>query len=459
MRVLLVALAVLLAASPRLDAQSLPHLALESFPDTSRRAIAPAYDDAVAHPDDAGRIGRLAMLLHAWEQFDAAAAAYARARQLDPSFNWFYLGGQVEARLAHQRDAARLLAEAVRLNPDSVAARLALADALLEAGDGDAAREYAKLTTGASAPHAHYGLGRALEARGDHEGACAHLKTAVELYPEFGAAWYSLGMVQRNMGQVDNARQSLARAQQYGARWPAVDDPLMVRVRALRDDPEAHAERGLALQKQGNVAAAIAEYEAAVAASPDLVSAHANLISLYARQQDWARAEAHYQAALHGGAPVAEAHYNFGMALAMQGRKEAAAEAYKKALAINPQYANAWSGLGQLAEMDGRLGEAESSYRKAAEQAPADPLIRFNIARMLIATQRYREAIAELQPQSRWTTPIGRAFCSGSRRRTCSPATSPRAAGTGCRRWTWPRAAGRWIWRLRIQRNLEKLPQ
>ena len=107
-------------------------------------------------------------------------------------------------------------------------ARLALADALFDAGDGAAAaREYAGLTNGASAPHAHYGLGRQLEATGDHEGALAHLKTAVELYPEFGAAWYTLGMAQRNLGRMDEARQSLARARQYGARWPAVDDPLM----------------------------------------------------------------------------------------------------------------------------------------------------------------------------------------------------------------------------------------
>ena len=61
-------------------------------------------------------------------------------------------------------------------------------------GDSDgAAREYAKLTNGASAPHAHYGLGRDLEARGQHDAALTHLQNAVQLYPEFGAAWYTLG--------------------------------------------------------------------------------------------------------------------------------------------------------------------------------------------------------------------------------------------------------------------------
>jgi len=393
------ALVVLLMAPMPLEAQRLPRLAIDSFPEVSRKAIGPSYEDAVAHPNDVARVGRLAMLLHAWEQFQSAAAAYQRARSLESGFEWFYLGGLVETRLAHHEDAARLLAEAVRLNPDSLPARLALADALFEAGQSDsAAAVYEKLTTGASAPHAHYGLGRALEARGAHDKALAHLKVAVELYPQFGAAWYALGLAQRNAGQTDAAKLSLARAQEYGARWPAVDDPLMARVRALRDDAATHADRGLALRRQGDVDGAIAEYEAAVSSNPALGSAHVNLIALYAGRRDWMRAEVHYQAAIQAGTALAEANYNFGMCLALQGRKQEAEQAYKRALAVNPQYAAASIGLGQLAEIDGRIDAAEAAYRDAAAQAPTDPAIRFNIARMLIARQRYREAISELEP-------------------------------------------------------------
>jgi superkiller protein 3 len=457
----LAALAALaLAAAPQPEVQPLPHLALDSFPETSRRAIAPAYEDAVAHPDDVARTGRLAMVLHAWEQFDAAAATYARARQLEPRFDWFYLGGQVETRLAHHDAAARLLIEAVRLNPESVPARLALADALRESGDGEgAAREYAKLTSGTSAPHAEYGLGRVLEARGDHQGAAAHLQTAVELYPEFGAAWYTLGMAQRNSGQPDAARQSLTRAQQYGARWPAVDDPLMARVRALRDDAGSRADRGLALQRQGDVPGAIVEYEAAIAANPGLGSAHVNLIALYARQRDWASASAHYEAALKTGTALAEAHYNFGACLMMQGKKDEAADAYRKALAVNPQYASAWSGLGQLAEIDGRLADAESSYRKAAEQAPADPLIRFNIARMLIATQRYREAIAELQPAIAVDHPDRPRFLFGLSTAYVLAGDIAEGRRYGVQALDLAKSRGQADLAAAIQRNLEKLPQ
>ena len=338
------------------------------------------------------------MVLHAWGQSETAAAVYARARALERRYDWFYLGGLVETRLAHHAAAARLLADAVRLSPGSTPARLALADALFESGDVEAARrEYSMLTTGPGAPHAHYGLGRSLAALGEKEAALAELETAVQLFPDFGAAWYAQGMALRGLGRSAEASKALARAKQYGAAWPSVDDPAVARMRALRDDATPHVKRGLSLQKQGDVAGAIAEYEAAIAADSQLVSAHVNLIALYGRQQKWEQAEAHYRALEFGPVP-AEAHYNFGICLAAQRKGAEAADMFRRALAVNPHHAGAESALGQLAEVEGRVDEAEASYRKAAAAAPGDPVIRFNIGRMLIARHQYRDAIAELDP-------------------------------------------------------------
>jgi tetratricopeptide (TPR) repeat protein len=338
------------------------------------------------------------MLLHAWEQYEAAKTIYARARSLDPRFDWFYLGGVVEGRLAHHEEAARLLGAAVEMTPAHLPAQLALADARFEAGDADGAlRIYAPLTTGPGAPHAHYGVGRALAAKGDAAGGLRELDQAVALYPEFGAAWYARGMALRALGHPDAAKAALRKAQEFGARWPAVDDPLLARVRALREDAAAHAERALSLERQGDVAGAVREYEAAAAADPGHVTSHVNLIALYGRQKEWPRAAAHYEAiAGAGGTAPAEAHFNYGVCLAAQGQLEPAADLFRKALAVNPQYASAWVSLGQLAEMRGALDEAENSYRRALEQAPGDAPARFNLSRMLIARQRYAEAIAEL---------------------------------------------------------------
>ena len=389
-----------LAQSPSANAQTpaLPEINLDNYPEVSRVPIARALDAVKAHPDDADRVGDLAMILHAWEQFEAASAVYARAAALSARFEWFYLRGLVETRLAHYREAADLLSEALKRSPTSAPARLALADALFESGDAANARSaYEALTTGSSEPHARYGLGRSLAASNDDSGALRELDAAVRLFPEFGAAWYARGIVLRRLGRIDEARDALAKAQQYGTRWPAVEDPIVARVRGLRDDATARSDRAFAYQRQGDNARAIEEYESAVAVDPSSVRARTNLIALYGGQRQWDKAEQHFRALVDLGLRVAEAHYNFAVCLASQNDAAGAADQFETALEINPQYARAWVGLGQLAEKEGRLEEAENAYRKATEQAPDDAATLFNLARMMLARRDGRQAIAVLE--------------------------------------------------------------
>jgi tetratricopeptide (TPR) repeat protein len=392
-------LAVCVVSASGPSAQDLPALAVDSFPPVSREPIARALTEARTHPTDPARVGRLAMVLHAWEQFDAAAEAYARARTLERRFDWFYLAGLVETRRAHHSQAAELLAQAVALSPESVPARLALADARFESGSADASGQVyrALAAVPAAEPHGRWGLGRVLSAEGNHDAALRELDAAVRLYPEFGAAWYARGLELRRLGRQDEAREALSRARQFGARWPAVDDPVMAAVRAIRDDAAARADRAQALERRGDAAGAIAEYEAALAADSGHASAHVNLIALYGRQQDWAKAEAHYRAALELGGNLAEAHNNWGICLAAQGQPEPAADAFRKAVDVNPHHAAAWHSLGGIAVMHGRLDEAEGYLRRAVQEGPSDAGARFDLARVLIALKRFPEAIEEFQ--------------------------------------------------------------
>jgi tetratricopeptide (TPR) repeat protein len=381
------------------SAQELPALAIDSFPSVSREPISKALTDAGAHPTDAALVGRLGMVLHAWEQFDAATAAYARARALERRFDWFYLGGLVESRLAHHSRAAELLGEAVALAPESVPARLALADAQFESGalDESGGLYRALCAVPAAEPHARWGLGRVLAAQGRHEEARREFESAVTLYPEFGAAWYALGLELRRKGTLDEARDALARAQQYGAQWPAVEDPVLAAIRGLREDAAARGKRAAALERRGDVAGAIGEYEAALSADSQYAPAHVNLIALYGGRKDWAKAAAHYKAALELGANLAEAHHNWGICLVAQGQLEPAADAFRKAVAVNPHHAAAWNSLGGIALMRGHLDEAEEHLRRAVQEGPSDVRARFDFARVLIARQRFPEAIEEFQ--------------------------------------------------------------
>jgi tetratricopeptide (TPR) repeat protein len=392
-------LAVSLLSASGSSAQGIPTIALDSFPPVSREPITRALTEARAHPIDPARVGRLGMVLHAWEQFDAAADAYARAQTLERRFDWFYLGGLVETRLAHHAQASELLAQAVALSPESVPARLALADAQFESGALDESGQLYRVLAAipAAEPHARWGLGRVLSAQRDHEAALREFDAAVRLYPEFGAAWYARGLELRRLGKLDEAKEALARAQQYGAQWPAADDPVMTAVRALRDDAAARADRARALERRGDLARAIAEYEAALAADPGYAPAHVNLIALYGRQQEWTKAEAHHKEAVRLGASLAEAHNNWGICLVAQGQLEPAADAFRKAVDVNPHHAAAWNSLGGIALMRGRLDEAEDHLRRAVQEGPSDVRGRFDLARVLIARKRFPEAIEEFR--------------------------------------------------------------
>ncbi len=373
---------------------------LDSFPAAARQVIEPAARAAMARPTDAGVVGAFGRALHAWEQWSSAHEAYARAGALAPrAFEWRYLDASVLQRLARHADAATQLREALTLSPDYLPARVKLAEALLESGELEESRTLfvALVDEPAARPAAEVGLGRIAAARGEHDAAIEHFTRAVTLFPELGAAHYGLALSYRALGQMDAARSALSRHEQYGARWPALDDPVLATVTTLREDAGAMLQRGVRLADTGDLDGAIAAHEAALARDPELAQAHANLISLYGRARNWSKAEEHYRAFLRTGAAAADAHYDYGVLLGLQEKWDLAIAAYRDALALNPMHVQAQNNLGQALEQQRKFTDAADAYRQALENQPGFRLARFNLARMLIALAKPDEAAAELE--------------------------------------------------------------
>src|SRR5438067_1217542 len=110
-------------------------------PAAAREGIARAQREAAAHLTDAQAAGSLGRVLQAWEQWEAARQAYARAQALAPdAFEWRYLDAIVLQRLARPAEAAAELKAALARTPDYLPARLKLAEALLDAGALDESR-------------------------------------------------------------------------------------------------------------------------------------------------------------------------------------------------------------------------------------------------------------------------------------------------------------------------------
>jgi tetratricopeptide (TPR) repeat protein len=386
-------------AAAQIASSPLPRLALDTYPPAARDAIAKAHENATMHPGDAAAAGTLGRVLQAWEQWDAAQAAYMHAQSLAPgAFDWHYLDAIVLQRLAKPADAVPQLKAALAITPGYLPARVKLAEALLEAGDLEQSESlFTRITDPLAEPAVRLGLGRIAAARGDHAGAIQHLERAIALFPEFAAAHYQLALSYRALGRRDEARTALERHAQFGARWPAIDDPVVEAVLALREDAGALLQRGVKRADAGDVDGAIAAHEAALRADPSMAQAHANLVPLYGRTGNWVKAEEHYRAVVALGVNVADAHYDYGVLLGLQEKWDLAAEAYRKALALNPLHAQAHNNLGQILERQRKPDEAAAEYEHAVESQPTLRIARFNLGRMLIALGRFDDAIRELE--------------------------------------------------------------
>jgi tetratricopeptide (TPR) repeat protein len=395
-----IVLNVLLAGS-NVDASQLPTLgeaAFEGLPATVRAELERAYETARARPRDPSAVGRLAMILHAYDQLWLANGCYRAARQLDlRSLSWAYLSGVVQAELGDHAAAGAAFREALQIDREYLPARLKLAESLMRAGDLEASRaEYEALVR--QFPElalAHHGLGHLLSVQGNRAAAAEHYRRAVELVPQFGAARYALALAYRDLGLGDRAQTHLAAYRAYGNRRPALRDPLLEHVRSMKGTARDLVEEAARLGRAGRLDESIALHLKALEVDPTAAQAHVNLISLYGRTGRPDKAEEHYRAVLRLEANLADAHYNYGVLLAASGRHADAAAVFRKALDVNPFHAQAHNNLGGILAQQGRLDDAAAHYRQAIANDPQHRAARFNFGRVLVASGRYPEAIEQ----------------------------------------------------------------
>lgn len=392
----------LLSGAP-LAAQStppLPKLPLDTYEAGLREPITRAYRSAETKPQDPDLNGALGMLLYANEQYQLAATCFERAHALGPGdARWSYYLGRVEIYLARADRAAASLRESLRLRPGYLPARLMLAKALLDAGQLDESRALyqALVDEQPETAEAHYGLGRIAVARGELEPAAERFRKACELFPDFGAAHYALARAYRDLGDPERAQAQLVLYQKDKVGWPAVPDPLLAAVLELKTGANARLRRGIQLAEAGELQAAIAEHEAALAADPKLVKAHVNLIRLYGVQGQPEQAAQHYRAAVAVDAGRAEAHYNYGVLLVGQGKPAEATRTFATVVELDPSHAEAQNNYASLLMTAGRLDEAALHYQAAIASKPDYRAARFDLARILVQQQKLKEAIEQLR--------------------------------------------------------------
>ena len=379
--------------------QSLPEIPgidTQNFLPSIRADVETAIRDVQSSPSDPEKNGKLGMLLHAHDRLDSALICYRRAHFLKPpDYRWSYMLGVVYASLSKHAEAATAFGDALAQKPDYAAARVGLADALLDSGQFAAARSVYEAIIAARPDHAsaYYGAGRAWAAEGNLLRAAEYYQMACERYPQYAAARYALGLASRQTGRDEEARRHLALYERDKSGAPPREDPLMAEVRSLSGGVLPLLAKAKALASSGKWNSAIELHLQALQLDPKQEQTHINLISLYGRTGDFESAEKHYQLSLALNPNRDESHYNFAVLLSSRGRLPEAIRFYRKALAVNPQHPEANNNLAYLLAAQNQFDAALRHVETALENRPNYPQAHFNAGEIQLRRKRYEDAI------------------------------------------------------------------
>lgn len=172
---------------------------------------------------------------------------------------------------------------------------------------------------------------------------------------------------------------------------------------ASPEDVPALIERGNALVRQGQAAAAIGRYAHALALQPECFEAHANLGSLLLALHRFAEAEIHLRRALAARPDQVPLQVALGNALRRRGDFAQAAACFRTALQHAPghalQAAAAHYGLGHCLREEGRTDEAADCFERAIAAQPGyvDAHYRLAVLRPGSRSGTHREQLESLQ--------------------------------------------------------------
>ncbi|MGO9433927.1 MAG: tetratricopeptide repeat protein [Terracidiphilus sp.] len=149
------------------------------------------------------------------------------------------------------------------------------------------------------------------------------------------------------------------------------------------------------LSNKGDYAAAIPEWQKALALEPDDVRSHFVYGETLLRVNRLDDGIEELRAATRLNPDFAEAHNNLGVALGRAGRNDESVKELRLALQINPDYAEAHNNLGLTLLVKGQNAEAESEFRSSLRIDPGQTGTSINLGHALIAEGKVDEAIAE----------------------------------------------------------------
>ena len=150
---------------------------------------------------------------------------------------------------------------------------------------------------------------------------------------------------------------------------------------AIREEPEwalAYLNRGISYSKSGQVSEGIRDYDEAIRLDPELAGAYNSRGLYYTRTGDNERAIKDFSEAIHLDSLAPEAYTNRGIVFKRLGQLEQAKSDYDEAIRLNPQYAQAYINRGAYYQISGEFKQAVQDYDEGIRLDPSIAKAYFN---------------------------------------------------------------------------------
>ncbi|MEA5539153.1 tetratricopeptide repeat protein [Limnoraphis robusta Tam1] len=201
---------------------------------------------------------------------------------------------------------------------------------------------------------------------------------AVKIQPNSAIAYKLWGNALQCLGRVQEAKEQYNHA--------LVIDPKFA---------EVHANLGSLYAKDQQWDAAISCYQKAIQIKPKLASAYRNLAKVWKqleKSEEWANCW--YRAlTLEPEGVTAEEYIQFANALIELGKVDWTVICYKKAIQLDPRQVEAYLNLGEIFISQQQLENAIAIYNQAIEHHPQKPEFYCKLGQVLVQLERWEEAI------------------------------------------------------------------
>ena len=376
---------------------------------------------ARAEPASAKAHGTLGLVYEANELWVPAAASFANAAALDPSQPlWDYHRSIALREAGIVEEADRLLRSSAAALPDAPGVQHRLGNALLDAGEVDAAKAAFEraLAKAPEQPEILVGLAFVDLAEEDYTHARDLCLRALKRDSAYQQAHYALGLAFRGLGDAKNAATAMTQGAAGKRRY--LDDPLSAELRTYQVNTMsliAEANRLLQAQRQGEALAlwariaerkpkdktvltnygsvllgsgrvdeSIATLKRALEIDDAEPVTHVNLCEAYVAGGKLDLALAHGDRAVALAPDSSRAHRARARVLAARMNAQGAYEELREAVRLDPKDSMALVAMGEVCTVLGKGAEAIGCFQSALDLDPTNLPVRVNLALLTVRT-------------------------------------------------------------------------